>query len=89
MSEETKMKILVVDDEALSLEIMAEFLSFLNVIVITAHDGNEAFELVKSENPDIIISDNVMPGMTGLELCRKIRQIKEYETLIFILTSAL
>ncbi len=89
MSEETKMKILVVDDEALSLEIMAEFLSFLNVIVITAHDGNEAFELVKSENPDIIISDNVMPGMTGLELCRKIRQIKEYETLIFILTSAI
>ncbi|MFP4546503.1 MAG: HD domain-containing phosphohydrolase [Fidelibacterota bacterium] len=88
MSEKVKMKILIVDDEELSLEIMVEFLRFLDVTVITAKDGNEAFEKLESEAPDIIISDNVMPSMTGLELCRKIRLFKEYETLIFILTSA-
>ena len=88
MDENKKMKILVIDDEYLSLEIMSEFLSFINVEVITAINGVDGFQKAKIEMPDIIISDNMMPEMTGLELCRKIRSQKEFESVIFILTSA-
>lgn len=89
MDEVKKMKILIIDDEELSLEIMSEFLNSLDVDVMMAKNGDEALEIAKVKFPDIIISDNVMPGMTGLELCRKIRSMKEFETVIFILTSAI
>jgi putative nucleotidyltransferase with HDIG domain len=89
MNEKKRMKILVVDDERLALEIMTEFLSFIDIDILKAHDGIEGFEMAKKFMPDIIISDNVMPGMTGLELCRKLRKMKPFETVIFILTSAI
>jgi len=88
MDEDKKMKILVIDDEHLSLEVMTEFLSFIDIDIVTAMNGSEGYEMAKAEMPDIIISDNMMPEMTGLELCRKIRNQKEFDSVIFILTSA-
>lgn len=88
MNEGKKMKVLVIDDEVLSLEIMTEFLSFLDVDIVTAANGADGFTKAKQEIPDIIISDNIMPKMTGMELCRKIRNTKELKLVIFILTSA-
>jgi DNA-binding response OmpR family regulator len=42
--------------------------------VITAVDGEEAMELIVAERPDLLITDNQMPYLTGLELCKKLRQ---------------
>ncbi len=82
------MKVLAVDDERLALELMSEFLKEINIRVLTAHNGEEAYDIIMKEEPDIILSDNVMPKMSGMELCRKIRKIEKFRSVIFILTSA-
>jgi putative nucleotidyltransferase with HDIG domain len=88
MTIDQKMKVLVVDDDRIVRELITEFLRSIDVELITAASGQEAYDLAVEEKPDIILSDNVMPGMTGLELCRKIRKNKDFEMRIFILTSA-
>jgi two-component system, OmpR family, alkaline phosphatase synthesis response regulator PhoP len=42
--------------------------------VVTAADGQEALELAHSERPDLLITDYHMPQLSGLELCRKLKQ---------------
>ncbi len=89
MMEKQKMKILIVDDDKLVLTLLKEFLSFLDLDIVTAVNGVDALEKAQIESPDIILSDNVMPKMDGLEFCRRIRQMKRFESVIFILTSAI
>lgn len=63
-------RILVVDDEAHILQVLSLKLRNAGHDVLTAVDGEEAFELACQELPDLIITDFQMPYMTGLELCR-------------------
>jgi DNA-binding response OmpR family regulator len=67
------MKILVVDDESTSRLIALMALRNLGHESHTARDGADAWDTFQSLRPDVVISDWMMPGMTGLELCRKIR----------------
>ena len=66
-------KILVADDEAHILHVVSMKLKNAGYQVITAVDGEEAFELCAAETPDCVITDYQMPVMTGLDLCRKLR----------------
>ena len=68
------LKILVVDDEAHILHIVSLKLRNAGYEVITAMDGEEALELCLAESPDLVITDNQMPYLSGLELCRRLRQ---------------
>lgn len=61
-------KILVVDDEAHILQVLSLKLRNAGHEVITARDGEEAFESALREPPDLVITDFQMPYMTGLEL---------------------
>ncbi len=63
-------QILVVDDEAHILHVLSLKLRNAGYEVITAVDGEEAFEIACQELPDLVITDFQMPYMTGLELCR-------------------
>ena len=63
-------KILVVDDEAHIVQVVSMKLRNAGYEVLTAADGEEAFEIVSREVPDLVISDFQMPYMTGVELCR-------------------
>ncbi|MDR0843153.1 MAG: sigma-54 dependent transcriptional regulator [Acidobacteriota bacterium] len=67
------MKILVVDDEAAMREVVAMRLEGWGYEVATAEDGVEGEEKARSANPDIVISDVVMPGVSGLELLRLLK----------------
>lgn len=70
------MKMVMVDDEVLTLKMLERILDWDKMevqITGTALDGFEALKLVKKENPDIIIVDIKMPGMDGLELMDKLR----------------
>jgi DNA-binding response OmpR family regulator len=66
-------KILVADDEAHILHVVSMKLRNAGFEVITAVDGEEAFELCSAEQPDLLITDYQMPLMTGLELCTRLR----------------
>ena len=68
------MKILVVDDEALLVKGIRFNLQNEGYDVITGSDGVEAVELVRSQNPDLVVLDVMMPHMDGLTACSKIRE---------------
>ena len=65
-------KILMVDDDRELLKMLNQYFTLKNYTVIIAENGIEAMEKI-SANPDIILLDVNMPGMDGIEVCRKIR----------------
>ena len=67
------MKILVVDDEAAMREVIEMRLESWGFDVCLAEDGAQGEEMAMSRNPDIVISDIVMPGMSGMELLRSLK----------------
>ena len=67
------MRILVVDDDKISLHLVSRILKNFGYEVITASDGAEAWNILKIEPVSFVITDWMMPGMDGLELCRRIR----------------
>jgi putative two-component system response regulator len=66
-------RVLAVDDSAANLALLEQILVREGYDVLTAHDGREAFDLVLGENPDLVISDVMMPHTNGFELCRAIK----------------
>jgi DNA-binding response OmpR family regulator len=67
-------KILVADDESHILNVVSLKLSNAGYVVVTASDGQEAFEMATAQRPDLIITDYHLPLLSGLELCQKLRQ---------------
>jgi class 3 adenylate cyclase len=66
-------RILVVDDQRANAEMMAGILQARGYQVVTAPGGEAALEQVRAGTPDLVVSDIVMPGMDGYELCRRLR----------------
>lgn len=66
--------ILVVEDSPSELELISHFLNESGYKVIKATGGTEALEKLELEKPDAIITDVVMPGMSGFELCRSLKK---------------
>jgi len=72
-------KILIVDDEALICEFIQGIIDWAKLEMVyagCATDGLEAFELIKSKQPDLVITDIRMPGLTGLSLIEKVKKEK-------------
>jgi two-component system, chemotaxis family, response regulator PixH len=67
-------KVLVIDDMQAELQLMSQYLQSAGYVVITAQSGNEALTIVQSNCPDVIVTDLVMPELTGLELCRLLKK---------------
>jgi len=87
MAAETKRKILIADDDLEILALVKRHLAKLDVDVVEATDGEEALSQAKSEKPDLVILDVMMPGMSGWEVCRAIREDRSLEkTAVLMLT---
>ncbi len=72
------MKILIAEDDAVSRKILQLAVERLGHQCLCARDGNEAWEIFKrSPDLDVVISDWMMPGMDGIELCNRMRTFKE------------
>lgn len=69
----SKIKILIADDVKLNIVLVQKALSFKPYNIITANNGTEAIELIKAENPDILLLDIMMPGLDGYEIIRRVR----------------
>ncbi|HLV80648.1 MAG TPA: SpoIIE family protein phosphatase [Chthonomonadaceae bacterium] len=83
------MKILVAEDDAISRRMLESALTKWEYEVVLARDGAEAWEILQSaEAPPLAILDWQMPGMDGLEICRKVRQRQESPYTYIILLTA-
>jgi DNA-binding response OmpR family regulator len=69
----TQQTVLVVDDEAAIAEAVRARLSSEGFRVLVAGDGPQALELAASERPDLVVLDLMLPGMDGLEVCRRLQ----------------
>ncbi|NCJ06458.1 response regulator [Synechococcales cyanobacterium C] len=70
-------KVLVVDDTASELELMSIYLRESGYTVINSSDAKDALNKAISLQPDVVITDVVMPGMSGFELCRTLKKTEQ------------
>jgi DNA-binding response OmpR family regulator len=77
MSQDAPPRALVVDDERPLVGIVTSYLEREGFEVVAAYDGNEAVELARSEHPDVIVLDLMLPGLDGIEACRQIRAFSD------------
>jgi predicted signal transduction protein with EAL and GGDEF domain len=82
-------KILVSDDDQIVRLLTRQCLEAEGMVVVEASDGPETLEVFVRERPDLVFLDVEMPGMTGLEVCERIRQLPQGETIpIMIVTGS-
>ncbi len=74
MTIDSATKILVADDDLDVLALVARHLSALPAEIVEASDGEEALRLARREKPALVVLDVMMPGMSGWEVCRAIRE---------------
>ena len=81
-------KILIVEDHAMSRQVLNSLLGYTGHTMLEAADGEAAIALVHSKHPDLIISDIYMPAMDGLEFVRRLRAEKEFSNIPVIFYTA-
>ena len=82
-------RILVVDDDRDIVYMIAEFLKKNGYEVLTASDGEQALERIKTDAPDLIIADLTMPKMGGWHFTQKVREDKDHAKIPIIVLSGL
>ena len=80
--------VLVVEDTISERELISHYLRQSGYIVTGAASGNEALDKAISIKPDVVITDVVMPGMSGFELCRNLKKHPETAAIPIILCTS-
>jgi signal transduction histidine kinase len=81
--------VLVVDDEPLNLEVIQGFLQLEGFRVLTAEDGEAALMALPAHQPDLVLLDVRLPGLDGLEVCRRIKENPETTFVPVVIITAL
>ncbi len=82
-------KILVVDDQPQNVKLLADLLGAKGYTVLTAASGADGLDQVSKGHPDLVLLDVVMPGMTGYEVCRRIRASPDTAMLPVVMVTSL
>lgn len=82
-------RILAVDDAPRNLKLLADLLTGSGFEVVTAASGAEALERIAAEPPDLVLLDVMMPGMSGYDVCRAIRENPATRLLPVVMVTAL
>ena len=80
---------LVVDDDERSRKLMEIVLGIEGYRVVTAASGARALEMIAAQPPDVALVDCVMPGMDGMELCRRVRLLPQAASLPLVMLSGM
>ncbi len=82
-------KVLIVDDSEAFRRLNAEILKMDGHQVLMARNGRETLELVRSERPDILLLDIMMPGLDGFEVCRELKSDPATRGTLVVMVTAL
>jgi two-component system alkaline phosphatase synthesis response regulator PhoP len=85
------LKLLIVDDESHIRSLIEQTLEELEddgVDFFTAENGEQALEIIKAENPQLVFLDVMMPKMNGMEVCRRVKKELNMEDVYIILLTA-
>ena len=85
----TPPKILVVDDTPQNVKLLRDLLEVKGYAVATAASGEEALARLPVENPDLVLLDVMMPGLSGYDVCRKVREDPQTALLPVVLCTSL
>ncbi len=88
MAQEVKKKILLVDDEPDIVAMTVMRLEASGYEVVTAGDGNSGYESAKTEKPDLIILDLMLPDMDGYQVCRLLKFDEQFKNIPIIMLTA-
>ena len=80
--------VIVIDDDKIIRKTLEKFLLELDFIVFVAEDGKTAMDLIEKKDPDLVISDMLIPGTHGIEICRNIKQNPDLSGIKVILMSS-
>ena len=83
-----KSHILVVEDEKPQIELLKYNLEHAGFSVTFSQDGDEAISAVEFEEPDLVVLDWMLPGISGIEICRQLRAKAEFRALPIIMVTA-
>ena len=83
------MRVLVAEDSALTRAMLSNALKSMGHECLVAADGDEAWAIFQESGADVIISDRLMPGLDGLELCRRVREHPGVPYTYFVFLTAL
>lgn len=70
-------KVLIVDDDTKTVDLVQLYLKRDGYKVLTAYNGNDALKMTLEGKPDLVVLDLMLPGMDGLEVCRRLREISD------------
>src|SRR5438552_1162580 len=85
----TRGRILIVDDDPRLLHIVAMYLGIEGYDVTTAENGEDGLRKLEARIPDLVILDIMMPGLDGIETCRRIRGAPSTASVPIVMFSAL
>ena len=81
-------KILIIEDEKDIAELVKHYLEKDNFETLSAFDGEKGLELVKKQNPDVVILDLMLPKIDGIEVCKRIRSDSKVSNVPIIMLTA-
>ena len=85
----TGSKILIVDDDMINIKLLKRMLFSENYTFYEAQNGDAAIELVSKIDPDLILLDVMMPGMSGFEVCRRLKHNEGTKSIPIVMVTAL
>jgi two-component system, OmpR family, phosphate regulon response regulator PhoB len=83
-----KRRILVADDDEDVLNLVTGRLLGAGFVVLRSHDGTEALHCARAEHPDLVVLDRMMPGLSGLEVCKALKAETSTASIPIILLTA-
>lgn len=82
-------KLLIVDDNKQNLALMRDFTESWGYTVLTSLHGTEAIEITKKQMPDAILLDVMLPGMSGYEVCKELKENEQTAAIPIVMVTAL
>lgn len=84
MSSPVPLRVLVVDDDPTVRDVLEAMLSFEGCEVLTAPDGERSLQMARDSLPDVVVLDVMMPGMDGIEVCRRLKTSPESPRVVMV-----